>query len=47
MDQNIGHLTYMNYEAVPMKEEIGDYFQEVALFRRHLSSVQLTSAAHQ
>jgi hypothetical protein len=47
MEQNIGHLTYMNYEAVPTKVDIGNYFQEVTLFRRHLSSVQLTAPAYQ
>ena len=28
-------LTYMNHEGVPEKEAVGDYFQEVTLFRRH------------
>jgi len=45
-EKNIGQLTYMNYEAVPTKADIGDYFQEVTLFRKHLSSVQLTASAY-
>ena len=34
-----GSQRYANHEGVPETEEVGDYFREVTLFRRHPAQV--------
>lgn len=41
----ICQLTYANHEGVPETEEVGDYFREVTLFRRHPAQVPMSAAA--
>jgi len=41
MAQNIGHLTYINFEAVPQRMDIDDFFAEVTLFRKHLCTIEI------
>jgi hypothetical protein len=41
MEQNIGQITYINFEAVPQKIDIDDFFEEVTLFRKHLCTIQI------
>uniref|UniRef100_A0A7S2SWB6 Glycosyltransferase family 92 protein n=1 Tax=Rhizochromulina marina TaxID=1034831 RepID=A0A7S2SWB6_9STRA len=43
--EGIDQLTYLNHEAVPEREDVGDFFQEVTLFRRHHFTVPLRPQA--
>jgi hypothetical protein len=45
MRHNIGHFTYINFEAVPEKMDIDDFFEEVTLFRKHLCTINLNPQA--
>ena len=33
-EENVGRVTYLNYEAIPERLYIGDYFKEVTLFKK-------------
>lgn len=42
-EENVGALTYANHEAVPTKHECGNYFRELAYFKRHPFQLALDS----
>eukprot|EP00753_Platysulcus_tardus_P006617 PLAT14358.1.p1 GENE.PLAT14358.1~~PLAT14358.1.p1 ORF type:complete len:482 (+),score=167.72 PLAT14358.1:39-1448(+) len=44
-EKSAGQVTYANDEGVPERSDIGDYFREVTLFRRHHATLPLTASA--
>lgn len=43
MRRGIGHITYANHEGIPETRNIGNYFEEVTLFRRNQHTLPMTS----
>lgn len=41
----VTQMTYLNHEGVPEREDVGDFFRHVTLFRRHHFTVPMTPAA--